>query len=141
MNFHVWPSVNAFLNAMAGVFLLLGFIAIKEGKRARHRQMMINAFVCSAVFLISYLAYHFFKQGITRYQATGMLKYFYLLILGTHSALAILIVPFILMAIRHALRGEYERHKRITRWLYPTWMYVSVTGVLVYLMLYIFPAG
>ena len=136
----VWPTINATLNAAAGVCLILGFIAIKNGKRGRHQQMMVNAFVCSTLFLISYVSYHLSGHLLTRYQGHGMWRGVYLLILGTHTPLAVLIVPFIIRAIVHAVRGEFEQHKRITRWLFPTWLYVAVTGVLIYLMLYIFPA-
>jgi len=134
----VLPTINASLNASAGVFLILGGIAIKNKDRARHRVLMICAFCCSALFLCTYLYYHLSSRGISHYQGRGILRVIYFMVLGTHTPLAILIVPFIIMAIRHALRGEYEKHTRITRWLYPTWLYVSVTGVVVYLMLYIF---
>jgi putative membrane protein len=134
----VLPTINASLNASAGIFLILGGIAIKNKDRARHRILMICAFTCSTLFLCSYLYYHLSSRGISHYQGTGISRTLYFIVLGTHTPLAVLIVPFIIMAIRHALRGEYEKHKRITRWLYPTWVYVSVTGVIVYLMLYIF---
>jgi putative membrane protein len=135
----VLPTINASLNASAGVFLILGGIAIKDRNVLRHRKLMISAFCCSALFLCTYLYYHLSSRGISHYQGKGVLRVIYFIVLGTHTPLAVLIVPFIIMAIRHALRGEYEKHTRITRWLYPTWIYVSVTGVVVYLMLYIFP--
>ena len=135
------PTINASLNASAGIFLLLGGIAIKNKDRIKHRKMMLCAFTCSALFLCTYLYYHLSSRGISHYQGKGILRAIYFIVLGTHTPLAVLIVPFIIMAIRHALRGEFEKHKRITRWLYPTWGYVSVTGVIVYLMLYIFPAS
>ena len=137
----VLPTINASLNASAGIFLILGGLAIKNKDRIRHRMLMICAFVCSILFLCTYLYYHFTSRGISHYQGRGILKIIYLLVLIPHTILAALIVPFIIMAIRYALRGEFEKHTRITRWLYPTWIYVSVTGVTVYLMLYIFPAG
>ena len=102
---------------------------------------MICAFAASVLFLCAYLYYHLTSRGISHYQGKGILRIIYFIVLGTHTPLAVLIVPFIIMAIRFALRGEFERHTKITRWLYPTWAYVSVTGVIVYLMLYIFPTG
>jgi uncharacterized membrane protein YozB (DUF420 family) len=135
----VLPTINATLNASAGVFLILGGIAIKNKDRIKHRMMMIAAFSCSTLFLCSYLYYHLTSRGISHYQGKGMMRTMYFIVLGTHTPLAVLIVPFIIMAIRHALRGEFEKHTRITKWLYPTWLYVSVTGVIVYLMLYILP--
>jgi len=135
------PTINASLNASAGIFLVLGGIAIKNKDRVRHRMMMISAFACSTLFLCAYLYYHLSSRGISHYQGKGTLRTIYFIVLGTHTPLAVLIVPFIIMAIRHALRGEFEKHTRITRWLYPTWLYVSVTGVIVYLMLYILPTS
>ncbi|MBI4309865.1 MAG: DUF420 domain-containing protein [Candidatus Omnitrophica bacterium] len=132
------PTINASLNGLAGVFLLLGFLAIKRRDKVAHRKWMISAFVCSALFLCAYVYYHATTHLLTRYQGQGMGRAIYFFILGTHTPLAVLIVPFIIMAIRHAIRGEFQKHKRITRWLYPAWMYVSVTGVLIYLMLYVF---
>ena len=137
----ILPTINASLNASAGIFLILGGLAIKNKDCIRHRMLMICAFVCSILFLCTYLYYHFTSRGISHYQGRGILKIIYLLVLIPHTILAALIVPFIILAIRHALRGDFEKHTRITRWLYPTWIYVSVTGVTVYLMLYIFPAG
>lgn len=135
------PTINASLNASAGVFLLLGGIAIKNKDRIRHRMLMLCAFACSTLFLCTYLYYHLTSRGISHYQGHGIKRTIYFIVLGTHTPLAVLIVPFIIMAIRHALRGEFEKHTRITRWLYPTWAYVSVTGVIVYLMLYILPTA
>lgn len=132
------PTINASLNGLAGVCLLLGFLAIKRGDRQTHKKWMVAAFACSTLFLCAYVYYHAATHLLTRYQGQGFNRALYFFILGTHTPLAVLIVPFILLAVRHALKGEFEKHKRITRWLYPAWMYVSVTGVLVYLMLYIF---
>jgi putative membrane protein len=88
-----------------------------------------------------FLYYHLTSHILTRYQGQGLMRGIYFFILGTHTPLAVLIIPFIIMAIRYALKGQYDKHTKITRWLYPTWVYVSVTGVLIYLMLYIFPVG
>ena len=135
----VLPTINASLNASAGLFLVLGGIAIQNKDRIRHRLMMLCAFASSALFLCAYLYYHLTSRGISHYQGKGISRVVYFFVLGTHTPLAVLIVPFIIMAIRHALKGEFEKHTRITKWLYPTWLYVSVTGVVVYLMLYILP--
>ena len=132
------PTINATLNGLAGIFLFFGFLAIKRKDRETHRKWMMSAFVCSSVFLCSYVYYHATTHILTKYQGAGIWRGIYFFILGTHTPLAVLIVPFIVMAIRHALRGDFVEHTRITRWLYPTWVYVSVTGVLIYLMLYVF---
>ena len=136
-SFPVLPTINASLNGLAGLFLFLGFLAIKRGKKLLHRQLMMAAFASSALFLCAYVYYHATTHLLTRYQGQGIGRALYFIILGTHTPLAVLIVPFIIMAIRHALRGEFDKHTRITRWLYPAWMYVSITGVLIYLMLYV----
>jgi len=135
----ILPTINASLNASAGFFLILGGIAIKNKDQIRHRILMICAFCCSTLFLCAYLYYHISSRGISHYQGKGILRLIYFIVLGTHTPLAVFIVPFIIMAIRHALRGEFDKHTKITKWLYPTWLYVSVTGVIVYLMLYILP--
>ena len=137
----ILPTINASLNGLAGIFLILGGIAIKNKDIIKHRLMMICAFFCSIFFLCTYLYYHITSRGISHYQGKGLLKLIYFLVLIPHTILAVTIVPFIIMAIRHALRGEFEKHTKITKWLYPTWAYVSVTGVVVYLMLYILPTG
>lgn|SRR3989338_4436228 len=131
------PTLNAFLNSLAAVFLFLGWRAIKSKDERRHRAMMINALVCSALFLISYLTYHALA-GVTHYTKTGILKKIYFAILLTHTPLATVIVPFSLLAIRYALKRKFKSHTRITKWLFPVWMYVSFTGVLIYFMLYVF---
>ena len=140
MNLPLLPTINASLNALAGIFLIMGFFAIKAKNQAQHKKLMLSAFTSSTLFLCCYLYYHLTSRGITHYQGQGIKRTIYFLILGTHTPLAVLIVPFIIMAIRYALRGEFAKHTRITKWLYPTWVYVSVTGVLIYLMLYILPA-
>ncbi len=140
MNPPFLPTLNASLNALAGILLFCGWIAIKQGKRELHKKFMIAAFTSSTLFLVSYLYYHFTSAGITRYKGTGLLRTAYFIVLGTHTPLATLIVPFILMALWYAYKGKFDKHVKITRWLYPTWVYVSITGVIVYLMLYIFPA-
>ncbi len=134
-----FPTLNACLNGFAGVMLLFGWRAIKANQRERHRRFMIAAVVSSALFLCSYVTYHVLKEGVvTRYEGEGVLRLIYFSILLTHTPLAVLIVPFVIRAVWLALKGEYKRHARITRWLLPVWLYVSVTGVVIYLMLYIF---
>lgn len=140
MDLPLLPTINASLNGLAGLFLFCGWLAIKKNNKEAHRSWMIAAFSASTLFLICYLYYHLTSQGITRYQGQGVMRMIYFTILGTHTPLAGLIVPFILIAVNHALKGRFEQHKRITRWLYPCWVYVSVTGVLIYLILYVCPA-
>ena len=141
MDLPLLPTINASLNGLAGLFLMAGFVAIKNNNRMLHKKLMLGAFTSSTLFLCAYLYYHLTSRGITHYQGQGIKRTIYFLILGTHTPLAVLIVPFIVMAIRYALRGELAKHTKITKWLYPTWVYVSVTGVLIYLMLYILPAS
>ena len=134
---HGFPLLNATLNAIAGVLLILGWRAIKRGDQRLHQKFMIAALSSSALFLCSYITYHILIHGVTHYHREGILRAIYFIILGTHTPLAVIIVPFSLMAVRYALRKQFEKHTRITRWLLPVWMYVSVTGVLIYLMLYV----
>jgi putative membrane protein len=131
------PTVNASLNGLAAVLLLCGWIAIKKGRRDLHRNFMIAALAASALFLGCYLYYHA-HHLTTRYQGQGIARYIYFFILGTHVPLAMVVLPASLVAVRFAMKGRFDRHVRVTRWLWPVWMYVSVTGVLVYLMLYVF---
>jgi uncharacterized membrane protein YozB (DUF420 family) len=129
------PAVNATLNALSAALLLLGFVLIKQGKREAHRACMLSALGTSALFLTCYLVYHF-HHLTTRFTHPGWPKMVYYLILFTHIPLAVGVLPFILLAVWRALHGEYEKHKKLVRYVWPIWMYVSVTGVLVYLMLY-----
>lgn len=137
MNISILPTINACLNATAGVFLFLGYRAIKGGQPAVHKRFMICALIASALFLSTYLTYHYLSPGPTRYQKEGVLRVVYFFILLTHTPLAAIIVPACCVAVYHAFKGNFKSHVRITRWLYPAWMYVSVTGVLIYLMLYV----
>lgn len=138
MNVHALPLLNATLNGLAGIFLILGWRAIKRGKQKLHQKLMVAALCSSALFLCSYLTYHALIHGVTQYQGQGLLRAIYFIILGTHTPLAAIIVPFSIIAVRHAIRKDFAKHTRITRWLFPVWMYVSLTGVLIYLMLYVF---
>ena len=135
MAFEIHPAANAALNFTAAVLLVLGYRAIKRGDRQRHRKLMVGAFACSTVFLISYLT-RFAISGTHRYAGDGATKGVYLFILFSHMVLAIALVPLVLRSLFLAFRGRYPEHKRIVRYTWPIWMYVSVTGVLVYLMLY-----
>ena len=135
----ILPSVNASLNAAAGIFLVLGWRAIRQKNQIVHRNFMIAAFCTSMLFLCTYITYHCLRHGlVTHYQGQGIKRLVYFFILGTHTPLAVLIVPFILAALRFAYQKNFRRHTQITRWLLPVWLYVSVTGVLIYLILYIF---
>jgi uncharacterized membrane protein YozB (DUF420 family) len=139
------PAVNASLNAACTVFLLLGFAFIRNGKIRYHRFCMIVAFLCSTVFLCFYLWFHF-HAGVIRFGGQGWIRPVYLTILITHTTLAVVIVPLILITLSRALRERFDRHRAIARWTLPLWLYVSVTGVIVYWLLYIaytpiWPAG
>ncbi len=137
MNVHQLPALNATLNATSAVLLLWGYRLIRNGKRQQHRAAMLAAFITSILFLISYLLYHW-HVGSVRYTGTGLIRNVYLTILLTHTVLAAS-VPFLaVITLRRALRGDFARHKRLARWTLPIWLYVSVTGVVVYLMLYQF---
>ncbi len=138
MAFSYLPTLNACLNLTAGILLFVGWRAIRNKKSAVHKRFMLAALTASFLFLISYLTYHLTTVGVTRYQGQGILRFIYFFILLTHTPLAVIIVPFCLRAVYFALRGDFARHVRITKWLLPVWMYVSVTGVLIYLILYVF---
>ena len=133
------PLINACLNGLATVFLVLGFVFIKKGNKTAHRNSMISAFVTSAVFLACYLIYHF-NTGSTKFLEPAWFKPIYLTILITHIILAVVILPLIFITFSRALKERFEQHKKIAKWTWPLWMYVSITGVLIYLLLYqIFP--
>jgi putative membrane protein len=131
----IHPAINAALNATAVVFLALGFAAIRRKDIARHRAMMLAAFTTSSVFLVSYLI-RFATTGAHRYPGDGLDKIFYLAILFSHMILATLLVPLVLRALFLGWKQRIEAHRRVAKWTWPIWMYVSVTGVIVYLMLY-----
>ncbi|MEJ7603074.1 MAG: DUF420 domain-containing protein [Kofleriaceae bacterium] len=129
------PAINAALNATCFVFLVLGRMAIARGDEGLHRKRMLTAFAASSVFLVSYLI-RFAISGSHRYPGDGLDKSIYLGILFSHMILAVILVPLVLRALQLALRGRFPAHKKIVKFTWPIWMYVSVTGVLVYLMLY-----
>ena len=129
------PTVNAFLNGSATALLVAGFLLIRSGRREAHRRVMVSAFACSALFLVSYLVYHA-GVGSVRFRGTGTVRTVYLGILLTHTLLAAA-VPFLAVAaLALAAKGRLETHRRLARVTLPVWLYVSVTGVVVYLMLY-----
>ena len=131
----VLPSLSAFLNASAAVLLIWGYTLIRRKRIETHRKVMLAAFVTSCLFLVSYLVYHA-MAGSKRFPGTGTLRAIYLSILGTHTILAA-VVPFLaIITLNRGLRGRYDKHRRIARWTLPIWLYVSVTGVIVYVMLY-----
>ncbi|MBU1470324.1 MAG: DUF420 domain-containing protein [candidate division Zixibacteria bacterium] len=129
------PTLNAILNSISAILLLLGFIRIKQQKPDIHKKFMIAALITSALFLISYLIYHQ-QVGSVPYSYHDWTRPVYFTILIPHVIIAAIMVPFIIAAVVFALRGRFDKHKRITRYLWPVWMFVSVSGVTIYLMLY-----
>lgn len=135
MDFANLPALNASLNGLAAVFLVAGFVMIRRRRIAEHRFCMLTAFGCSVVFLISYLIYHY-QVGSVRFQGTGAVRTVYFTILITHTVLAAL-VPFLAaVTLFRALKERFDRHRALARWTLPIWLYVSVTGVVIYWMLY-----
>jgi putative membrane protein len=145
VSFHDLPAVNASLNGLSAVFLTAGFVCIRKKNKTAHRNCMVAAFVTSIFFLACYLTYHGYRavvlhQGPTRFENPLWFRPIYLTILTTHTILAMVIVPMILITLWRAKKERFELHKKIARWTWPLWMYVSVTGVAVYFLLYqIFP--
>ena len=129
------PALNATLNATCFVLLTIGYMLIRRGRVAQHRAVMIAAFCTSVVFLISYLTYHA-QIGSKHFPGQGPIRYVYFSILLTHTVLAVVIVPMVLITLSRGLKRRDDRHRAIARWTLPLWMYVSITGVIVYLMLY-----
>jgi uncharacterized membrane protein YozB (DUF420 family) len=129
------PAVNASLNALSASFLVVGYAMVRQRKIGAHRASMMAAVVCSVLFLVSYLFYHS-QVGSVRFQGTGALRTFYLTMLLTHSVLAAAVPILAAITLIRALRGRFDKHAAIARWTLPIWLYVSVTGVLVYWMLY-----
>lgn len=135
MSIELHPALNAALNGTCAILLILGRIAIARREVDRHRKLMIAAFATSTVFLISYVI-RFATTGSHKYPGDGLDKIFYLVILFSHMVLAVVLVPLVIRALLFAFRGDFERHMRVVKWGWPIWMYVSVTGVVVYFMLY-----
>jgi putative membrane protein len=129
------PGVNAALNATTALLLATGYILIRRGRRRAHRAVMIGAFGVSVLFLASYLWYHA-HAGVRRFPGVGWIRPVYFAILLSHTVLAAAIVPLVLVTLARGLRADFPRHARLARWTLPVWLYVSVTGVVVYVMLY-----
>ena len=139
----IFPHLNASLNALSGVFLLSGFYFIMKRQIAQHRFCMIAASSVSAVFLLCYVIYHTLRSyylglGPTTFSGEGIIRPFYFTILTSHTILAIAVAPFVILTLRRGLKGWYESHKKLARLVFPVWLYVSITGVIVYLLLYQF---
>jgi putative membrane protein len=128
------PAVNAALNATAATLLVFGLAAIKNGRRELHKRLMVSAFAASAVFLVGYVLYHY-AHGDTRYEGEGAIRIVYFTVLITHVLLSIVMLPMILGTFYLAVRERFATHKKLARWTLPIWLYVSVTGVVIYFML------
>lgn len=129
------PAVNACLNSASAVLLLAGYRFIRRREVSRHRGCMIAAFVCSAAFLVFYIYYHV-HVGVVRFTGQGWIRPVYFALLTTHTILAVAILPLAILTLARALQGRFDRHRRIARWTLPLWLYVSVTGVIIYWLLY-----
>ena len=139
-DYSMFPAINAALNGTSALLLVTAHRMIKAGRVAAHRALMLTAVAASTLFLISYLYYHA-HVGSVRFQGRGWSRPVYFSILISHTILAAVIVPLSMVTLSRALRGRFDRHRAIARWTYPLWLYVSVTGVVIYLMLYhLFPA-
>lgn len=134
------PHLNALLNASSAILLVCGYLLIRRGQIQKHKKCQLSALTTSVLFLISYLTYHYF-HGTTRFAGQGIVRPIYFVILTSHTILAVIIVPLVLITLMRALRADFVRHMKIARITLPLWLYVSVTGVVVYLMLYqLYPA-
>jgi putative membrane protein len=132
---HDLPAVNASLNALSGILLLVGYVLIRRRRIETHRKVMIAAFITSSIFLACYVVYHA-QVGSVRFTRQGFVRPLYYTILITHVTLAAAVVPLALVTLSRGLKARYARHRTIARWTFPIWLYVSVTGVLVYVLLY-----
>jgi putative membrane protein len=131
----ILPGVNATLNALSAALVVAGYLCIRRGKAAAHKRCMLSALVVSSLFLVGYLTLRA-VAGMTRFTGEGWIRPVYFAILSSHTVLAALIVPLVSVTAVRALRGDFQRHVRIARWTLPLWWYVSVTGVLIYWLLY-----
>jgi uncharacterized membrane protein YozB (DUF420 family) len=129
------PTLNAFLNATSALCIIAGYWFIRRKRQDAHRICMLTALGASTAFLASYLYYHY-QVGSVAFQGRGWIRPVYFTILLTHTVLAAAIVPLVLITVTRALRGQFDRHRRIARWTFPLWLYVSITGVIIYLLLY-----
>jgi len=135
LGIHDLPVVNATLNGIATVLLLIGYTLIRRGRVSAHRKVMLTAFGVSCLFLISYLTYHY-NVGSVRFDKPGRVRTAYLCILATHTVLAAIVPVLVIITLTRALKGQFAKHRAIARWTFPIWLYVSVTGVVVYVLLY-----
>ena len=135
MSYSDLPALNATLNAISFAFLLTGYVLIRNGRRDAHRNCMVGALVMSALFLTSYVIYHL-NVGSVPFRKTGWIRTVYFAVLIPHVILAAAIVPMVLITVSRAWSKRFDKHRRIARWTLPLWMFVSITGVIVYLMLY-----
>lgn len=135
MDYSLLPTINAILNATSGALVLLGYRNIRRGKDAIHKKFMLTAIGVSAIFLASYLIYHW-EVGSIKFQGEGIIRIIYFSILISHTILAVVIVPMVLRTVYLALKGRFEKHRKIAKLTFPIWVYVSATGVIVYFMLY-----
>lgn len=132
-----FPPLNASLNALSGVLLLIGYFLIRRKKIQAHKRFMLAACTSSVLFLICYVTYHTIRGGVvTKFAGTGMWRTIYLSILTSHTILAVVILPLAILSVYNGLKMRVPQHRRVARWTFPLWMYVSVTGVLVYFFLY-----
>src|SRR5215467_14726446 len=135
MTVHDLPAVNATLNAIAAVLLCVAYVLIRQRRIDAHRRTMIAAFVTSSLFLICYVVYHA-QVGSVRFTRQGFVRPLYFTILATHVTLAAAVLPMAILTLSRGLKGRYPRHRAIARWTFPIWLYVSVTGVFVYVLIY-----
>lgn len=139
-DYTAFPAINATLNGTSAVLIVTGRGLIKRGRVAAHRACMVAAVVCSTLFLLCYVYYHA-HAGVIRFQGQGVVRPVYFSILISHMILAALIVPLVIITLARAWRGTFDRHRAIARWTFPVWLYVSVTGVVIYVMVYRLYAG
>ena len=129
------PAWNAILNGASGVLLVFGYLMIRQGRILAHKTAMLSAVACSTIFLVNYVVYHL-RVGVNRFMGQGAIRPVYFTILISHTILAIAIVPLVIIVLTRALRGQFLRHRALARWTFPIWVYVSVTGVVIYFLLY-----
>ncbi len=134
-DFSIFPVLNATLNGLSAVLILTGREFIRRKRMQAHAACMVSAVGCSVIFLCSYLYYHF-NVGSVHFQGQGVVRPVYFAILFSHTILAVTLVPLVMITLQRAVKKNFERHRAIARWTYPVWLYVSVTGVIIYLMLY-----
>lgn len=135
MDYSLLPTLNAILNATSGILVVIGYRNIKRSNESAHKRFMLSAIAVSAIFFASYLFYHW-QVGSVKFQGSGIIRTFYFTLLISHTIMAVAIVPMVLRTVYLALKGNFVKHREIAKWTFPIWVYVSITGVLVYLMLY-----